>query len=106
MNEKVRRPRQLIFKTTILFFFVGVLLAIALEALWGMAGYGPSGYAVERVSRVLWPSSIFKMVLDSSTDSASLVALVYALSFAANGALYGFFGFLVGLARKASSPPQ
>ena len=88
------------FKTTLWFFFAGVLLAATLEALWRMAGYGPVSYAVERVSRVLWPSSIFKMALDGERDSASQVAIIYTLSFAANGVLYGFFGLLVGLAKK------
>jgi len=84
-------------KITLQFFIAGVLIAIALEALWRTGGYGPSAYVVERVAGVLWPSSIFKMALDDGKDSWPQVATIYALSFAANGVVYGLFGLLLGL---------
>jgi hypothetical protein len=89
------------FKTAVWFFVAGLLVAIALEASWRMLGYySPSGYVVERVARVLWPSSLFKMALDEGKDSWEQVSLVYALSFIANGALYGVLGLLIGLGRN------
>jgi hypothetical protein len=89
-----------LFKTVLWFFLAGVLVAITLETLWRMAGYGPGGYVVERVARILWPSAVFKMALDGNRDSGSQVATVYALSFAANGVLYGVSGLLIVLAKR------
>jgi hypothetical protein len=87
-------------KTALWFFLAGVVLAITLEILWRMVGYSPTGYAVERVARVLWPSSVFKMALDGKKDSGFQVAAVYALSFVANGVLYGLLGLLIGLVKN------
>jgi hypothetical protein len=107
MKENIRTARQTIFKTTLWFFFAGVLIAITLETLWRMVGYySPNGYILERIARVLWPSSVFKMVLEDRKGPTSHVAVIYALSFVANGALYGLLGVLVGLAKNAFKPPQ
>ena len=68
--------------------------------------YSPSGYVVERVARVLWPSSLFKMALDDGKDSWPQVSLVYTLSFIANGVLYGILGLLIGLAKNLVVRPR
>ncbi len=95
------------FKTAVWFFVAGLLVAIALEALWRMLGYySPNGYVVERVARVLWPSSLFKMALNEGKDSLAQVSLVYTLSFIANGVLYGVFGLLIGLAKNLAVRPR
>ena len=89
-----------ILKTARWFFLAGVGLAIILEILRRMAGYGPTGYAVERVARGVWPSSVFKMALGGEKDSGVQVAAIYALSFAGNGVLYGGVGVLLRFARN------
>ena len=97
-NSLETHGAQSMFRTAFWFFLAGLLVAIALEVLWRMVGYySPNGYVVERVARVLWPSSLFKMALDEGKDSWTQVSLVYALSFIANGALYGVLGLLVAL---------
>lgn len=94
-------------RTAVWFFVAGLLVAITLEAVWRMLGYySPSGYVVERVARVLWPSSLFKMALDDGKDSWPQVSLVYTLSFIANGVLYGILGLLIGLAKNLVVRPR
>jgi|SRR5580704_18576266 hypothetical protein len=95
------------YKTAAWLFVAGLLVAIALEALWRMLGYySPNGYVVEKVARVLWPSSLFKLALSDGKDSWGQVSLVYALSFIANGVLYGVVGLLIGLARNLGARPR
>jgi len=94
-------------RTVLWFFVAGVLLAIIIEALGRTAGYySATGYAIERVARVLWPTSLFKMALDDGKDTGFQVAAVYGISFVANGLLYGFIGFLVGVAKKLLFRPE
>jgi len=95
------------FKTAFWFFVAGLLVAITLEAAWRMLGYySASGYVIERVARVLWPSSLFKMALDESKDSWPQVSFVYTLCFIANGVLYGVLGLLIGMAKNLAMRPR
>jgi hypothetical protein len=95
------------FRTAVWFFVAGLLVAITLEVVWRMLGYySPGGYIVERVARVLWPSSLFKMALDDGKDSWPQVSLVYTISIVANGLLYGMCGFLIGLAKSLATRPR
>ena len=91
------------FKTALWFFLAGILVAVTIECLWRMVGYyGPNGYLVERLARFLWPSSIFKMVLDKK-ESELQILLVYSLSFLLNGVLYGLLGLLLAFAKNILS---
>ena len=95
------------FKTTLWFFVAGVVVAITVEVIWRMVGYySPNGYVLERIARVLWPSSLFKMALNEGKDSWAQVSLVYTLSFIANGALYGVLGLLIGLGKSLVVRPR
>ena len=86
-------------KTVLWFFGIGVIVAVAIELVWWTSGYTPQGYAVERVARIFWPSSVFKMVL-SEQDSSIIVIVVNSISFIANGVIYGIVGFVLALSRK------
>ena len=89
------------------FFVVGFLVAIALEAIWGLTGYySPRSYWVERLACFLWPTSLFKMLLDESRDSWAQLLIIYIVSFVGNGIVYGFVGFLLALAKRILLPPQ
>jgi len=94
-------------RTAIWFSLAGLLVAITLEVVWRLVGYyTPAGYVVERVARVLWPSSLFKMALEDGKDTLAQVSLVYTLSFIANGVMYGILGFLIGLAKSLIAGPS
>jgi len=86
-------------KTALWLFLAGVGNSDHAWILWRRAGYGPTRYAFEKIARVLWLTSVFKVALHGETDSGPQVA-AYALSFVANGVLYGFLGLLLGLVRN------
>jgi hypothetical protein len=87
-------------KTALWFFGIGVIVAITIELVWWTSGYyTPQAYAVERVARIFWPTSVFKMVL-SEQDSSIVVIVVNSISFVANGVVYGIVGFVLALSKK------
>jgi len=88
-------------RTVLWFFMAGLLAAMVIEFLWWMVGYySPTGYDFERLSRVFWPSSVFKMALGTGQGSRFQTVLVYSFSFLVNGVLYGIFRVLASLARN------
>jgi hypothetical protein len=92
------RPKT-VLKIALWFFVIGVLLAVLLDIVWYVAGYGPTGYAIEQTARVLWPSCIFLMALDGPNVGLAEVILVTSISIVANGVIYGLLGALVGVFR-------
>ena len=89
-----------ILRIAVRFFWVGLLLAAALEGLWWSFGYyTENGYMVERITRILWPTSVLKMAIGQN-DSPIAIAALLVLAMVANGLLYGFVGFSVGVGHR------
>ena len=77
--------------------WIGLLVPIVVYPLWQSVNKGPfleNKLRFENIALVLWPSSIFLMVLEGSGSGVSR-AFIVIVSLAANAVVYGCFGLLL-----------
>jgi len=87
-------------KIALAFMCAGAVVPIAILSVWFWTdrhGNPSAIYGIERVARVLWPTSIELMALDSYEPSPwGTIAFVYAFSTLGNVGAYGTVGLTVG----------